>query len=74
MTNYDLTKPLQRKIKERMDQLQEWLESNYHLNNPDEVMELISSVSKFWSVLQDEDKDYIHGAQHAIEEKIEWKV
>jgi hypothetical protein len=74
MTDYDLTKPLQQKIKQRMDQLQEWMESNHHLENPDDVLDLIQSVSKFWSVLQEEDRDYIHGAQYAIEEKMEWKV
>lgn len=74
MTEYDLTKPLQRKIKERMDQLQTWMEANHHLKKPKEVNELIESVTKFWPVLQDEDKDYIHGAQHAIEERIEWNV
>ena len=62
------------KIKERMDQLQEWMERNYHLEHPDDVIDLIQSVSKFWSVLSEEDKDYIHGAQYAIEEKMEWKV
>jgi hypothetical protein len=74
MTDYDLTKPLQQKIKQRMDQLQEWMEGNHHLENPDDVLDLIQSVSKFWSVLQEEDRDYIHGAQYAIEEKMEWKV
>lgn len=74
VTEYDLTKPVQRKIKERMDQLQEWMESNYHLKSPEDVEELITSVSKFWSVMVDEDKDYIHGARHAIEEKVSWNV
>ena len=62
------------KIKERMDQLQEWMERNYHLEHPDDVIDLIQSVSKFWSVLSEEDRDYIHGAQYAIEEKMEWNV
>ena len=39
------------KIKERMDKLQKWMESNHHIDNPDEVHELTLSVSKFWSVL-----------------------
>ena len=62
------------KIKERMDQLQEWMEGNHHLENPDDVLGLIESVSKFWSVLSEEDRDYIHGARYAIEEKMEWNV
>jgi DNA-binding phage protein len=74
MTDYDLTKPTQRKIKERMDKLQEWMESNYHLENPEEVEILIDSVAKFWNVMQEEDTDYIHGARHAIENKIAWNL
>lgn len=74
MTEYNLKYPVQRKIKERMDRIQEYMESNYHLDNPQEVEVLIDSVSKFWSVMVDEDKDYIHGARFAIEEKREWKL
>ena len=62
------------KINERMDKLQAWMESNYHLEHPDDVIDLIQSVSKFWSVLSEEDRDYIHGAQYAIEEKMEWNL
>jgi len=72
MTDYNLKYPTQRKVKERMDQLQEWMESNYHLEHPDEVLEHISNITKFWSVLQEEDMDYLHGARYAIEEKLEW--
>lgn len=74
MTQYNLNYPTQRKIKERMDKLQEWMESNYHLNHSQEVEELISSVSKFWNVLQEEDMDYINGCRHALENNIEWKI
>lgn len=65
---------LREKINSRMDQLQSWMESNYHLENADEVITHIESVSKFWSALSEEDRDYIHGARYAIEEKIEWNV
>jgi len=62
------------KIKQRMDVLQHWMESNYHLQRPEVVEEHIQTITKFWSVLNDEDKDYIHGARYAIEEKMEWKL
>jgi len=57
-----------------MDDLQRMMENNIHLTNPDKVEIQISSVSKFWSALDDEDRDYIHGARHALEEKIEWRI
>lgn len=65
---------LRDKINERMDELQKLMESNEHLSNPDKVELLIASVSKFWSALSEEDRDYIHGARYALEEKMEWKL
>jgi len=64
---------VQKKINERMDILQSWMEKNYHLKRPEVVKEHIESISKFWSVLLEEDRDYIQGCQYAIEEKLEWK-
>ncbi len=65
---------LREKINMRMDILQDWMENNYHLKNPEAVIEHIRNVSKFWSVLSEEDRDYIHGATYAVEEKVEWKL
>ena len=42
--------PISVKIKEQMDQLQKWMESNYHIDNPQEVYELTTKVSKLWSI------------------------
>jgi len=63
---------VQDKINERMDQLQEMMESQKHLQQQEEVADHISSVSKFWSALSDEDRDYIHAARHALEEQMLW--
>jgi hypothetical protein len=65
---------LQDKIKQRMDILQMWMEENYHMRRPDVVEEHIQTITKFWSVMTDEDKDYIHGARYAIEQKMKWNV
>lgn len=65
---------LREKINQRMDILQTWMEKNYHLKRPEVVSEHIESVSKFWSVLSEEDRDYIQCSQHAIEEQMEWNV
>ena len=65
---------LKEKINNRMDQLQEWMESNYHLKHSDKVYEHTLNISKFWSVLSGEDREYIQMAQMACEEKQEWNV
>ena len=65
---------LRDKITIRMDHLQALMESNSHLNRRDYVLEVIASVSKFWSVLSEEDQDYIHGARYVIDENLEWQV
>ena len=66
---------LTEKINQRMDILQDWMEQDYHLERPEVVYEHTLSVSKFWSVLSEEDRDYIQGVQFAIDTKstISWK-
>ena len=56
-----------------MDKLQSWMESNYHLTNPIEVTNHIHSISKFWSILNEEDIDYIQAAEMEIKEKMKWE-
>lgn len=62
------------KIQSRMDHLQKLMEGNNHLVREEYVLDVIASVSKFWSALSDEDRDYIHSARHAIDERVEWNV
>ena len=31
-------------------------------------------IAKFWSVLSEEQRDFIHCVRHAVETQIEWKV
>ena len=57
-----------------MDQLQAWMERNYHLKHSDKVYEHTLTISKFWSVLSEEDREYVQMAQMACEEKLEWNV
>jgi len=64
---------LQEKITLIMDQIQEMMESNYHLKDVDAVQEALDKVSLYWAHMNDEDKDYVHCAREAVEEKIEWK-
>lgn len=65
---------LRQKIKSRLDYIQELMESNYHLEHTDEVYDLTLEVSKFWSVLSENDREYIQCAQDAIESGISWNV
>jgi hypothetical protein len=64
---------LREKINARMDVLQKMMEDNVHLDDPNTVEMQIENVSKFWSVLSEEDRDYIHGAKFALEEQTVWK-
>jgi hypothetical protein len=57
-----------------MDHLQILMEGQAHIDRPEYVDGVIESVSKFWSALLDEDKDYIHCAKDALENKTEWKL
>ena len=66
---------LRKKINDRMDILQQWMEQDYHMKRPEVVYDHTLTISKFWSVLSEEDKEYIQCAQDAIETKstISWR-
>lgn len=66
---------LRKKIDQRMEILQAWMEVDYHMKRPEVVYDHTLTISKFWSVLSEEDKEYIQCAQSAIETKsnISWK-
>jgi hypothetical protein len=74
MTQYNLNNSIEVKIKKRMDILQDWMEENYHLKRPEVVLEHITSVTKYWRVMQEEDRDYIEGCRYAIENNKEWNI
>ena len=48
---------LREKLDKRMDQIQAWMESDYHLDHPDDVTAMIDKVTFAWEVLSEEDRD-----------------
>ena len=65
---------LREKLTARMDEIQRIMEASEHLAEPEKVTDLLDKVTFAWEVLSEEDRDYIHGVQVALEEKIEWKL
>ena len=65
---------LREKLTARMDEIQRIMETNEHLADPEKVHALLDKVTFAWEVLSEEDRDYIHGVQVALEEKLEWKL
>ena len=57
-----------------MDLVQSYMEANIHIADPNTVLEAIENVSKFWSVLSEEDRDYLHVARDAVDEQREWNI
>ena len=68
------TTTIRRRIEERLNLLESMLTSQRHISDPDAVFETIASVSKFYSVLTEEQRDFINAARWAIEEQMEWEL
>ena len=74
-----MAETIREKIKSRLDELEANLKSGKHLlehASEDEVVEvykLTESISKFWRVLTDEEKDFIQVARVAILEQKSWE-
>ncbi len=57
-----------------MDALQGLMESNVHLDEPEQVIDLLNSIKFAWSALSEEDREYIEGVEYAIEAQSSWDV
>ena len=63
---------LRQKLDARLDEVQEMLENDLHLMYPDKAMDLTYRISPFWTILTEEDREYVQCAQDAIEEQWKW--
>lgn len=65
---------LREKIELRMQILEIMMQKQMHLIDPMTVDDFLDRVTYCWSVLSEEDRDYIQGCQTALKEKIEWNT
>ena len=74
-----MTETIREKITSRLDQLEADLKVGKHLleyASEDEMLEvykLTESISKFWRVLTEDEKDFIQAARIAILEQKPWR-
>ena len=45
-----------------------------HIKDPETVLQFFDRLNYCWGVLNEEDRDFIHGAQFALEEQMEWNI
>ena len=68
------TQRYRKQITADMDQLQATMESQGHITTPHTVAAQLNSLSTRWSFLSEEDRDYVQGCEHALQEGITWNV
>jgi uncharacterized protein YydD (DUF2326 family) len=59
---------LREKIQSRLDELESLMQTQTHLENPELVTETLESVTKFWSVLSEEEREFVSAARIALNE------
>ena len=57
-----------------MDALQRLMESNVHLDEPEQVIILLDRIKFAWASLSEEDREYIECVEYAIETQASWDV
>ena len=65
-------KEIRIKIDNRIDYLERCMLKEMHITSPDIVNEVIRSISKYWSILDDDDIDYIQACEYARDEELTW--
>lgn len=64
---------IREKIKDRLDELQRMMERQEHLSHPEQATEQLESVTKFWTVLSEEERELGLSARFALMAQIPWK-
>ncbi len=65
---------IQDTINDKLNQLEQSLLNQDHLNNPIEFLIQLVSLSKYFHLMSDEDRDYVNCAKEALEDQIEWRI
>ena len=68
------TTTIRQRIEDRLNLIEQMLISQMHLSDPSEVLDALASVSKFYSVLTEEQREFIQAARLAVDEQKEWKT
>ena len=68
------TTTIRQRIEDRLNLIEQMLILQQHLSDSAEVLDALASVSKFYSVLSEEQREFVHAARWAIEEQKEWKT
>ena len=66
------TTSIRQRIEDRLNLVEQMLISQKHLSDPAEVLDALATVSKFYSVLSEEQREFIQAARWAVEERKDW--
>lgn len=69
-----LKEEVEKRINDKMDQLQVMMESDLHLSAKSKVEDHVYDLLKYWSKLNESDREYIEFCQYAIENDLQWKI
>jgi hypothetical protein len=67
-----LREQIRHKVIQRLDEIERMVKQQVHLTNPEKVIDLLSEVDKFFTVLTEDEKDFIGAVSFATRTKTRW--
>jgi hypothetical protein len=67
-----LREQIRHKVIQRLDDIERMVKQQVHLTNPEKVVDLLSEVDKFFTVLTEDEKDFIGAVSFATRTKTRW--
>ena len=65
-------KAYRQKITEQFDEIEEMMNKQLHLTDPQSVEEKLYSVDYKWHFISEEDRDFYQGCKFALENGLKW--
>ena len=60
------------KITEQFDEIEEMMNKQLHLTDPQSVEEKLYSVDYKWHFISEEDRDFYQGCRYALDNGLKW--
>jgi len=65
---------IRQKIEQRMDDLENCLKMQTHLKEPTAIGDLLESISKFYSILTEDQREFVQCARLAVLDQRHWNA
>jgi hypothetical protein len=68
----DIRIQIRQRINSELDEIEAKMKAQTHLTNPQEIIYHVENVSKYFSIMNEDEKEFVGAVSYALRTKIRW--